>query len=88
MSGSAPLKPELMKALLSAHRTAKDDDDYLTKVSLAFRGFFDFNQDQVKKEEKRNITLASLPLLPLEIIASYLDFESLVSQSCFEMKML
>ena len=92
MSGSAPFKPELMKALLSAHHTAKDDNDYLTKVSFVFKGFFelteDFNhveQDEGKKEEKTNITLVSLPLLPLEKIASYLNFESLVSPSCIGM---
>ena len=88
MSGSTPLRSELMKALLSAHHTAKDDNDYLTKVSFAFEGFFELTEDsnqveqeEAKNEEKTNITLASLPLLPLEKIASYLDFESLVSQS-------
>ena len=68
---------------------AKDDNDYLTKVSFADKGFFELTedlnhveQDEAEKEEKANITLVSLPLLPLEKIVSYLDFESLVSQSC------
>ena len=89
MSGSATLRSELMKALLSAHHNAKDDNDYLTKVSIAVKGFFELTedlnhveQDEAETEEKTNITLVSLPLLPLEKIVSYLDFESLVSQSC------
>ena len=47
MSVSNPLRAELRKALLSAHHTAKDDNDYLAKVSLAFKfkGFFDFTED-------------------------------------------
>jgi hypothetical protein len=86
MSGSATLRSELMKALLSAHHNAKDDNDYLTKVSFAVKGFFELTedlnhveQDEAEKEEKTNITLVSLPLLPLEKIVSYLDFESLVN---------
>jgi len=89
MSGSTPLLAELRKALLSAHHNAKDDNDYLAKVSLAFKGLFDFteefnhvdDQDQGNKNEKTEMTLVSLPLLPLEKIASFLDFKSLVNLS-------
>ena len=91
MSGSAPLRGDLRRALLSAHHTAKDDNDYLTKVTFALKGFLELTEDfnHVEQvEAKTNITLESLPLLPLEKIASYLDFESLVSASCFGMKML
>ena len=92
MSGSDPLRAELRKGLLSAHHNAKDDNDYLAKISLAFKGLFDFteefnhvdDQDQGNKNEKTEMTLASLPLLPLEKIASFLDFKSLVS--CIGMK--
>ena len=114
MSGSNPLRAELGKALLSAHHSAKDDKDYLAKVSLAFKRLFDFTEDfngvvgqgevnrvvgqdqtnqvvdqyqtkqvvdqgQANDNEKTEMTLATLPLLPLEKIASFLDFKSLVS---------
>ena len=59
MSGSATLRSELMKALLSAHHNAKDDNDYLTKVSFAVKAFFELTedlnhveQDEAEKEEK------------------------------------
>ena len=89
MSGSVPLPTDLSKALLSAHHSAKDDNDFLTKVSLAFEGLFDFTedfnrvveQDQAESKEKTEMTLESLPLLPLETIASFLDFKSLVNTS-------
>ena len=105
MSGSNPLRAELRKALLSAHHSAKDDNDYLAKVSLAFKRLFDFTEDfngvvdqgevnrvvgqdqtnqvvdqgQANDNENTEMTLATLPLLPLEKIASFLDFKSLVS---------
>ena len=114
MSGSNPLRAELGKALLSAHHSAKDDNDYLAKVSLAFKRLFDFTEDfngvvdqgevnqavgqdqtnqvvdqdqtnqvveqgEANDNEKTEMTLATLPLLPLEKIASFLDFKSLVS---------
>ena len=97
MSVCNALRDELGKALLSAHHDAKDDNDYLAKVSLAFKGLFDFTEDvnrvvvvdqgkvnqvvdqgQANDNEKTEMTLSSLPLLPIEKIASYLDFKSLV----------
>ena len=87
MSGSVPLPTELRKALLSAHHTAKDDNDFLTKVSVALEGLFDvtedFNRVVEQDQAETEMTLESLPLLPLETIASFLDFKSLVNPSFF-----
>ena len=83
---------DLMSTLLSAHRSAKDDEDYEGLISLALNEFFefteDFTQDDAMSKEKTTLTLESLSLLPLEKIASYLDFESLVSQRCIGIQML
>ena len=87
MPGSVPLPTDLRKALLSAHHSAKDDNDFLAKVSVAFEGRFEFTEDfnRVVEQDQAEteMTLESLPLLPLETIASFLDFESLVNPSFF-----